>query len=75
MQQGDGEGVLQYGSRLECKFRFLQEKFPDRYNDIQLCDHFLFSVVDGIRDAICYKHNNPKCTFNELLIAAIVRTF
>ena len=71
MQQGHGEGVLQYGSRLECKFRFLQEKFPDRYDDIQLYDHFLFSVVDGIRDAICHKHNNPKCTFNELLIAAM----
>ena len=53
------------------KFRFLQEKFPDCYDDIQLCDHFLFSIVDGIRDAICYKHSNPKCTFNELLIAAI----
>ena len=71
MQQGDGEGVLQYGSRLECKFRFSQEKFPDRYDDIQLCDHFLFSIVDGICDAIRYKHSNPKCTFNELLIAAM----
>ena len=28
MQQGYEEGVLQYGSRLECKFRFLQENFP-----------------------------------------------
>ena len=71
MQQGDGEGVLQYGSRLECKFRFLQKKFPDRYDDIQLCDHFLFSIVDGICDTIRYKHSNPKCTFNELLVAAM----
>ena len=71
MQQGDGEGVLQYGSRLECKFRVLQEEFPDRYDDVKLCDHFLFSIVDGIRDAIHYKHSNPKCTFNELLIAAM----
>ena len=71
IQQGDGEGVLQYGSRLERKFRFLQENFPYRYDDIQLCDHFLFSIVDGICDTICHKHNNPKCTFNELLIAAM----
>ena len=71
MQQGYEEGVLQYGSRLECKFRSLQENFPGHYNDIKLCDHFLFSIVDGIRDAIRHKHGNPRCTFNELLIAAM----
>ena len=28
MQQGSSERVLEYGSKLECKFRFLQERFP-----------------------------------------------
>ena len=70
MQQGC-EGVLQYGSRLECKFRSLQENFPGQYSDIKLCDHFLFSIADGTRDAIRHKHNYPRCTFTELLITAM----
>ena len=71
MQQGDREGVLEYGSRLECKFRFLQERFPGRYDDSQLRDRFFSSVVDGPCDAIRHKHDNPECTFNELLTAAM----
>ena len=71
MQQGNKEGVLEYGSKLECKFCFLQERFPDRYDDSQLHDRFFSSVVDRTRDAIHHKHDNPECTFNELLPAAM----
>ena len=71
MQQGIKEGVLEYGSKLECKFRFLQERFPNHYDDSQLRDHFFSSVVDRTCDAICHKHDNPECTFNELLVAAM----
>ena len=71
MQQGNREGVLEYGSKLECKFCFLQERFPGHFDDSQLCDRFFSSVVDRPHDAICHKHDNPECTFNELLTAAI----
>ena len=71
MQQGIKEGVLEYGSKLECKFRFLQERFPDRYDDSQLRDRFFSSVVNRTRDAIRHKHDNPESTFNELLTAAM----
>ena len=71
MQQGNKEGVLEYGSKLECKFRFLQERFPDRYDDSQLLDRFFSSVVNRTCDAIHHKHDNPESTFNELLTAAM----
>ena len=55
MQQGTNEHVLEYGSKLECKFRFLQERFPGRYEDSQLRDRFFSSVSDRTRDAIRHK--------------------
>ena len=71
MQQGSSERVLEYGSKLECKFRFLQERFPRRYEDSQLRDRFFSSVNDRTRDAIRHKHDREDCTFNELLNAAM----
>ena len=71
MQQGSNERVMEYGSKLECKFRFLQERFPNRYNDDQLRDRFFSSVKDKTRDAIRHKYDYPVCTFNELLTAAM----
>ena len=71
MQQGSNERVLDYGSKLECKFPFLQERFPGRYEDSQLHDHFFSSVNNRTRDAIRHKHDKPVSTFNELLNAAM----
>ena len=71
MQQGSTERVLDYGSKLECKFRFLQERFPGRYEDSQLRDRFFASVNDRTRDAIRHKHDQAASTFNELLNAAM----
>ena len=71
MQQGNKEGILEYGSKLECKFHFLQERFPGRYDDSQLRDQFFSSILDKNRDAIRHKHDNPDCTFDELLTAAM----
>ena len=71
MQQGNCERVLEYGSKLECKFRFLQERFPTRYDDSQLRDRFFSSIKDKTRDAIRHKYDRPDCTFNELMTAAM----
>ena len=71
MQQGSTERVLDYGSKLECKFRFLQERFPGRYEDSQLRDCFFSSVNDRTWDAIRHKHDQADSTFNKLLNAAM----
>ena len=71
MQQGTTERVLDYGSKLECKFRFLQERFPGRYKDSQLRNRFFSSVNDRTRDAIRHKHDQAASTFNKLLNAAM----
>ena len=71
MQQGTKEGILEYGSKLESKFRFLQERFPGRYEDSQLRDRFFSSILDRNRDAIRHKHDNLDCTFNELFTSAM----
>ena len=49
MQQGSTERVLDYGSKLDCIFRFLQEPFPGRYEDSQLRDSLVRS--DPRRDS------------------------
>ena len=71
MQQGSNERVLDYGSKLECKFRFLQERFPGWYKNSQLRDRFFSSMNDRTRDVICHKHDKPDSTFNELLNVAM----
>ena len=40
MVQGPNEKVQDFGSKLECKFKILQERFPGRYAAVQLKDRF-----------------------------------
>ena len=41
MIQGLNEKIQDFGSKLECKFKILQERFPGRYAAVQLKDRFL----------------------------------
>ena len=52
MSQGLHEKVQDFGSKLECKFKILQEQFPGRYAAVQLKDRFFSGLQDKMRDSM-----------------------
>ena len=48
MVQGPHELVQDYGVKLECQFRCLQECFPRSYILVQLKEHFFYGMNDGM---------------------------
>ena len=52
MSQGVHEKVQDFGSKLECKFKILQERFPGRYAAVQLKDRFFSGLQDKMRDSM-----------------------
>ena len=44
LSQGARELVQDYGAKLECQFRCLQERFPGRYVAAQLKDRFFHGM-------------------------------
>jgi len=71
MMQGPHEKIQDYGSKLECKFKFLQERFPGRYADVQLKDRFFSGMNDKLRDSMRYLYDNNKCSFGQMLKSAM----
>ena len=45
LQQEKGEKIQQFASRLETKYRKLEEKFPDRYDHKQLKDRYFMLCI------------------------------
>ena len=72
MSQGPNEKIQDYGSKLECKFKFLQERFPGRYAAVQLKDHFFSRMQDKMRDSMRFLYMQEDCTFSKLLKAAMM---
>ena len=52
MVQGPNEKVQDFGLKLECKFKILQERFPGRYAAVQLKDRFFSGMHDKMRDSM-----------------------
>ena len=52
MVQGHNEKVQGFGSKLECKFKILQERFPGRYAAVQLKDRFFSGMHDKMHDSM-----------------------
>ena len=49
MVQDPHKKIHDFGSKLECKFKILQERFPGWYAAVQLKDRFL----SGMQDKMC----------------------
>ena len=52
MVQGLNEKVQDFGSKLECKFKILQERFPGRFAAVQLKDRFFSDMHDKMHDSM-----------------------
>ena len=52
MVQGPNEKVQDFGSKLECKFKILQKRFPSRYAAVQLKDRFFSGMHDKMCDSM-----------------------
>ena len=50
MVQGPNEKVQDFGSKLECKFKILQVRFPGRYAAVPLKDRFCSQMHDKMCD-------------------------
>ena len=72
MSQGLHEKVQDFGSKLECKFKILQERFPGRYAAVQLKDRFFSGLQDKMRDSMRFLYMQEDCTFSKLLKAAMI---
>ena len=72
MSQGVHEKVQDFGSKLECKFKILQERFPGRYAAVQLKDRFFSGLQDKMRDSMRFLYMQEDCTFSKLLKAAMI---
>ena len=71
MVQGPNEKIQDFGSKLECKFKVLQERFPGRYAAVQLKDRFFSGMHDKMRDSMQFLYTQDDCSFSKLLKAAM----
>ena len=71
MVQGPNEKVQDFSSKLECKFKILQERFPGRYAVVQLKDRFFSGMHDKMRDSMRFLYTQDDCSFSKLLKAAM----
>ena len=71
MIQGPKESVQDFGAKLECIFRTINEHFPGWYMPVQLKTRFFHGINDRLRDSMCYLYNKPEASFEDLLLAAM----
>ena len=71
MVQGPNEKVQDFGSKRECKFKILQERFPGRYAAVQLKDRFFSGMHDKMHDSMRFLYTQDDCSFSKLLKAAM----
>ena len=71
MIQGPKESVQDFGEKLECIFRTINERFPGWYVPIQLKTRFFHGINDRLRDSMCYVYDRPEASFEDLLLAAM----
>ena len=69
MVQGPNEKVQDFGSKLECKFKILQERFSGRYAAVQLKDRFFSGMHDKMHDGMPFLYTQDDCSFSKLLKA------
>ena len=73
--QTQKEKVIEFGSKLEHKFRLLQEKCPGRYGSDALKERLFHGMIDKLRDSVRYLNSQSDCDFNKLLKAAMTCKF
>ena len=71
MVQGPKESVSNFGAKLECIFRTINEQFPGWYAPVQLKTRFFHGINNRLRDSMRYLYDRPENSFEDLLLAAM----
>ena len=71
MIQGPKESVQDFGAKLECIFRTINEQFPGWYAPVQLKTRFFHRINDRLRDSMRYLYDRPEASFKDLLLVAM----
>ena len=61
------EKVRQFAGRLEQKYKYLKEKFPDKYKTKDLKDRLFHGMHPHICKSMRFLYKKPKVTYKELL--------
>ena len=67
LAQDKNEKVRQFAGRLEQKYEYLKEKFPDKYQTKDLKDRLFHGMHPNIHDSMRFLYKKPKVTYEELL--------
>ena len=71
MIQGPKENIQDFGAKLECIFRTINEWFPGWYMPVQLKTRFFYGINDRLRDSMHYLYERLDASFKDLLLAAM----
>ena len=71
MMQCPKESVQDFGAKLECIFRTINERFPGWYAPVQLKTRFFHGINDRLRDSMHYLYDRPEASFEDLLLVAM----
>ena len=67
LAQDKNEKVRQFAGRLEQKYKYLKEKFPDRYQTKDLKDRLFHRMHLHIHKSMRFPYIKPEVTYEELL--------
>ena len=59
--------MRQFTSRLEQKYKYLKEKFPDKYQAKDLKDRLLHGMHPHIHESMNFLYKKAKVTYKELM--------
>ena len=67
LAQDKNEKVRQFAGRLEQKYKYLKEKFPDKYQTKDLKDRLFHRMHLHIHESMRFLYKKPEVTYEELL--------
>ena len=67
LSQDKNEKVRQFAGRLEQKYKYLKEKFPNKYQTKDLKDRLFHRMHPHIHESMRFLYKKAKVTYEELL--------
>ena len=67
LAQDKNKKLRQFAGRLKQKYKYLKEKFPDRYQTKDLKDRLFHGMHSHIHESMRFLYKKPEVTYEELL--------
>ena len=71
LSQDKNKKVRQFASRLEQKYKYLKEMFPDKYQTKDLKDQLFHGMHPDICESMRFLYKKPEVTYEELLLETL----